>query len=88
MEIVDEDPARGWILPGGQFCEKIGGIVVLSRDVIQFDSLKFVLELARLLAVCCHKGAFAGGLLHDLVNDQLQVTMDVESRSAELDGDA
>ena len=34
MEIIDEDPARGRIPPGGQFCEKIGGIVVLSGDVM------------------------------------------------------
>ena len=71
MEIVVEDPARGWIPPGGQFCEKIGGIIVLSGDVMQLDSLEFVLELAHLLAVCCHEGTFAGGLLHDLLNDQL-----------------
>ena len=88
MEIVDEDPAQRWILLGGQFCEKISGIVVLSGDVMQLDPLEFVIELAHLLAVCRHEGAFAGGLLHDLVNDQLRVTADVESRSAELDGDA
>ena len=51
MEIVDEDPARRWILPGGQFCEKIGGIVVLLGDVRQLNPLEFVLELAHLLAV-------------------------------------
>ena len=63
MEIVDEDPARRWI--------QLGGIVVLSGDVMQLNPLEFVLKLAHLLAVCCHEGAFAGGLLHDLVNDQL-----------------
>ena len=56
MEIVDEDPARRWIPPGGQFCEKIGGIVVLPGDVMQLDTLEFVLELVHLLAVCCHEG--------------------------------
>ena len=71
MEIIDEDPARRWIPPNGQFCEKIGGIVVLSGDVMQLNPLEFVLELAHFLAVCCHEGVFAGGLLHDLVNDQL-----------------
>ena len=73
MDVVDEDPARGWILPGGQFCKEIGGVVVLSGDVMQLDPLEFVLELAHLLAVCCHEGAFARGFLHDLVDDQLQV---------------
>ena len=71
MEIIDEDPTRGWIPPGGQFCEKIGGIVVLSGDMVQLDPLEFVLELAHLLAVCYHGGAFVGGLLHDLIDDQL-----------------
>ena len=71
MEIVDEDPARRWLPPGSQFCEKIGGIVVLLGDVMQLDPLEFILKLAHLLAVCCHEGAFARGLLHDLVDDQL-----------------
>ena len=57
MDVVDEDSSRGWISPGGQFCEEISDVVVPSRDVMQFDSLKFVLELAHLLAVCCHEGA-------------------------------
>ena len=69
MEVVDEDPAWRWIPPGIQFCEKIGGIIVLSRDVMQLDSLEFVLELAHLLAVCCQEEAFAGGLLHDQIDD-------------------
>ena len=69
MDVVDEDSARGRISPGGQFCEEIGGVVVPSRDVVQFNPLEFVLELAHLLTICCHEGAFVGGLLHDLIND-------------------
>ena len=69
MDVVDEDPARGQIPPGGQFCKEIGGIVVPSTDVTQLDPLEFVLEFVHLLAVCCHEGAFVGGLLHDLIND-------------------
>ena len=88
MKAVDEDPVRKRNPPGSQFHKKIGDIVVLSGDMMQFDPLEFVLELAHLLAVCCHEGAFIGGLLHDLVDDQLQVTADVQPRGAELDGDA
>ena len=71
MKVVDEDPVQRRNPPGSQFCEKIGGIIVLSGDMMKLDPLEFVLELAHLLAVCYHKGVFAGGLLHDLVNDQL-----------------
>ena len=88
MEIIDEDPAQRWIPPGGQFCEKINSMIVLLGDMMQLDPLEFVRELVHLLVVCCHEGAFAGGLLHDLVNDQLRVATDIESCCAELDGDA
>ena len=88
MDVVDEDSAWGWIPPGGQFCKKIGGIVVLSGDVMQLDPLEFVLELAHLLVVCYHEGAFAGGLLHDLIDDKLRVAMNVESCGTKFDGDA
>ena len=69
MDVVDEDSARGRIPLGGQFCEEISDVVVPSRDMMQFDSLEFVLELTHLLAVCCHEGTFVGGLLHDLINN-------------------
>ena len=71
MDVVNEGPAWGQILSGGQFCEKIGDIIVLMGDVMQLNSLEFVLELAHLLVVCRHEGAFARGLLHDLIDDQL-----------------
>ena len=34
VDVIDEDPAWGWIPPGGQFCKKIDGIIVLSGDVM------------------------------------------------------
>ena len=71
MKVIDEDPVRRRNPPGSQFCEKIGGIVVLSGDMVYLDPLEFFLELMHLLAVCCNEGAFARGLLHDLVDDHL-----------------
>jgi len=71
MKVIDEDPIRSRNPPSSQFREEIGSIIVLLGDMMQFDPLEFVLKLAHLLAVCCHEGAFARGLLHDLVNDQL-----------------
>ena len=71
MEIFDEDPSWRRHPPSSQFCEEISDIVVLLGDMMQFDPSELILVLAHLLAVCFHEGALAGGLLHDLVKDQL-----------------
>ena len=71
VEVVYKDPIGGRFPSIRQFHEEVSGIIVLSRDMMQLDSSKLVLELAHLLAVRRHKRAFAGGLLHDLVDDQL-----------------
>ena len=72
MEIVDEDPAQRRISPGGQFCEEIGGIVVLSRDVMQLDPLEFFLELAHLLKrPDFHKGKSTESKYNKTVVDQI-----------------
>ena len=71
MEIIDEDPIWRRNPPGNQFCEEVGCIIVLSGDMMQFDPSELALELAYLLVVRRHERALAGGLLHDLVDDQL-----------------
>ena len=55
---------------------------------MQLDPSELALELAHLLAVCHHEGAFVGGLLHDLIDDKLRVTTNIESCSTKFDGDA
>ena len=70
------------------FARKSAASLSFLGDKMQFDPSEFVVKLAHLLAICCHERALAGGLLHDLVNDQLQVVVDVQPRSAELDCDA
>ena len=34
VKVIDVDRVRRWNPPGSQFCEKIGGIVVLSGDMV------------------------------------------------------
>ena len=53
MKVIDEDPIWRQNPPDNKFCEKISNIIVLSRYMMQFDPLEFVLELAHLLAICC-----------------------------------
>ena len=65
MEVVYKDPIGGRFLSGHQFCEEVSGVIILSRDMVQFNPSELVLELTHLLAV------LVGGLLHDLADDQL-----------------
>ncbi|XP_066392332.1 uncharacterized protein [Miscanthus floridulus] len=44
--------------------------------------------LADFSAICSHLGVVVAQLLHDLVNDQLGVVLDVEASDTQLDGDA
>ena len=48
MKVIDEDPIWRQNPPGSQFCKKIGGIIVLSGDMMQSNPLEFFLELAHL----------------------------------------
>ena len=71
MEVVYKDPVSGWFLSSHQFCEEVGSVIVLSRDMMQLNSSELVLQLAHLLAIRRHERALVRGLLHDLVDDQL-----------------
>jgi hypothetical protein len=55
---------------------------------MQINFLEFALQFAHLLAKGVHEGAFAAGLLHDLVYHQLGVTVSIEPGCSELNGDA
>ena len=71
MEIVMKIPLEDGSRLAANFVRKSAAPLSFWGDVMQLDPLEFVLKLAHLLAVCCHEGVFTGGLLHDLVNDQL-----------------
>jgi len=55
--------------------------------MVELEPVELVFELADCVAVRCHLGVMAAPLLHDLIDDQLGVTLDVKSSDAQLDGD-
>jgi hypothetical protein len=63
-------------------------LVVLARDVIELDAVKFILEGVHSVAVCFHLLVVAARVLHDLVNHELRVSLDVEALDACFDGDS
>jgi hypothetical protein len=84
--VIDEVPVGSGIPLGRHLGKRIGVVVVLPGDVMQLDSLEFALQFAHLLEIGVHKGAFAVGLLHDLVYHQLGVSVGVEPGCFELNG--
>ena len=70
------------------FGKRVGHLVEVPQDVIEFEAFEFVLQPSDLLAVRSHLGIMAARLLHDLVNDQLGVASNVEASDAQLDGDS
>ena len=74
---------------GSRACaDRLRRLIAMPRYVIKLESIELVLQLAEFLVVCSHLGVVAAPLLHDLVNDQLGVTPDVEASDTELNGNA
>ena len=88
MLVTGEDARWHQLSIGCYFCKRIGHLVEVSWDVIEFEAVELVLQPSNLLAVRNHLGIMAARLLHDLVDDQLRVALDVEASDAQLDGDA
>ena len=56
--------------------------------MIELEAIELVLQLADFSAVCSHLGIGAARLLHDLVDDQMGVALNIEASDAQLDGNA
>ena len=50
--------------------------------MIEFEAVESVRQPSDFLVVCLHLGVVAARLLHDLVDDQLGVTPDIEASDA------
>ena len=86
--VAGEDTYWYRLLARCRLRKRISRLVEAPWDVIEFEAIEFVLQPSDLLAVRSHLGIVAARLLHDLVDDQLGVALDVEASDAQLDGDA
>jgi hypothetical protein len=57
------------------------------EDMMKFKTIKLLLELPYLLAICHHAGVMVVQLPHDLADDELRVVVDVKLLDPELGGD-
>ena len=86
--IIDEDAYRHQLSARRCLRQRVGHLVETPWNVVELKAVKLVLQLVDFLVVCSHLGAVAARLLHDLVDDQLGVTPDVEAPDTKLEGDA
>ena len=88
MLIIGEDGCRHRLLAGHRFCERVGHLVETPWNVVELEAVELVLQLVDFSAICSHLGVVAARLLHDLVDDQLGVTLDIKASDTQLNGDA
>ena len=86
--VAGEDTCWHQLLAGCCLRKRVSRLVEAPWDVIEFEAVELVFQSSDFLVVRSHLGVVAAGLLHDLVNDQLRVTPNVEASDAQLDGDA
>src|SRR5687767_15958374 len=88
MYVSKEDIQGNRCPPRGYFSQLIRSLVVASSDVVELEPVELVFQAPNLIAVGFHLRVAAMGVLHDLVDDELRVTVRVEASDPQLDGDA
>jgi hypothetical protein len=73
---------------GCDFCQFIGGLIIPACNVVELKAVKLVLEALHLLAVGFHLGVTAAQALHDLIDHELGVALNIKVSDPELDGNS
>jgi hypothetical protein len=63
---------------GHDFHEFICSLIIPACDVVEFETVKLVLEASYLFTVGFHLGVTATRALHDLIDHELGVTSNIE----------
>jgi hypothetical protein len=79
MQVSGEDVRGNRCPPRGYLSQLICSLVVSSGDVVEFEPVELVLQAPNLIAVGFHLQVAVVGVLHDLVNDELRVTVSVKA---------
>jgi hypothetical protein len=78
MEIFRENVRWNCSSTRSDFCEFIGGLIISTCDVVELEAMKLVLKAPYLLTVGLHLGITAAQALHDLVDHELRVTLNIK----------
>jgi hypothetical protein len=78
MEISRENVRWNCGSTRSDFREFIGDLVIPACNVVEPEAVKLVLMAPYLLTVGLHLGIMAARALHDLIDHELRVTLNVE----------
>jgi hypothetical protein len=67
--------------------EGVGYLIVSPEDMVEFETIVFLLQLPNLLLICSHVGVMIVRLSHDLIDDELRVSVDVKPLNPKFSGD-
>jgi hypothetical protein len=79
VDVPGKDVRENRGLPRSYLCQFVSGFAVPSRDVVEFQPIKLVLQVSDFFTVGLHLWVVAAQVFHDLVNDELQVAPSVEA---------
>jgi hypothetical protein len=79
MYVSGEDVWGNRCPPRGYFRQLIRSLVVPSSNVVELEPVELVFQAPNFVAVGLHLRVTVVGVLHDLVNDKLQVATSVEA---------
>jgi hypothetical protein len=77
MQVSGEDVRGNRCPPRGYLSQLVRSLIVSSGDVVELEPIELVLQAPNLIAVGFHLRVAAMGVLHDLVDDKLQVATSV-----------
>jgi hypothetical protein len=86
-QVMREHAQRGWLAARPKLGDGVSYLVVSPKDLMKIETIELILKLSNLLLVCHHAGVAAVRLPHDLVDDELRVTVDVKPLDPELNDD-
>jgi hypothetical protein len=79
MQVPGEDVRGNRCSPRGYFSQLVRSLIVAPSDVVELEPVELVFQVPNFIAVGLHLRVVAVGVLHDLVDDELQVTAGVEA---------
>jgi hypothetical protein len=78
---------RGWFMAQPELGKAINCLIVSLKDMVELETVELFLQLPNLLPVCSHVGVTTIRLSHNLIDNELSVSMDIKPLNPKFSGD-